>query len=728
MASLFWVGGTGTWDASDTTHWSTSSGGAGGAAVPTSADTVTLDASSGGGTITVNTSFTITSLTMGAFTGTLDFATNNNSPTMQSFNASGTGTRTLNMGSGTWSITGTSGTVWNISTATNMTMNQGTGTVDVNANTASSRTINTNTAGLVQSMNNLKISAGTGNVTFSGVRVTDLDFTGYSTGTWTTGVLNIGGSLTLGSGMLVTSSSNTITFSATTSKTITSNSVQMNVPVTFNGTGGTWTLQDDFSMDGTTARTLTITAGTFDANGHNVTAGVISSSNSNTRTISLGSGTWYVTGSGGTVWNMGTTTGLTFNASTSTVDFNYSGSTGTRTLSGQGTSNPFNNVKVSAGADGFTSSALGWACVDLDFSGFTGTWSAASMNVAGNLTLGGGMAVSSNSNAITFTATSSKTISTNGVPINMPLTFNGVSGTWVLQDDLSLDGASARTLTLTNGTLDANNNNVTAGLISSSNSNTRAISMGTGTWTLTSSGTVWNLATTTGLTVTPSTSTIKLTDASATAKTFSGGGKTYYNIWLTGAGTGTFDFVGSNTFNNFKADTPPHTIRFTAGTTTTVTSWSVSGSSGNLMTISSITGASHTLTKSGGRQISSDYLSVTNSTASPANTWFAGANSTDGGGNSGWLFTVVTPPVGQYLGDATIRLDTINEYSSAAGVSIDGLLIKDGGGKTLLGSTAYTPTNVTTDRSYDANATTTDELADVLGTLIADLQNKGILS
>lgn len=40
----------------------------------------------------------------------------------------------------------------------------------------------------------------------------------------------------------------------------------------------------------------------------------------------------------------------------------------------------------------------------------------------------------------------------------------------------------------------------------------------------------------------------------------------------------------------------------------------------------------------------------------------------------------------------------------------------------------YTPTNVTTDRSYDANATTLDEIADVLGTLIGDLQAKGYLS
>lgn len=40
---------------------------------------------------------------------------------------------------------------------------------------------------------------------------------------------------------------------------------------------------------------------------------------------------------------------------------------------------------------------------------------------------------------------------------------------------------------------------------------------------------------------------------------------------------------------------------------------------------------------------------------------------------------------------------------------------------------AYTPTNVVADRSYDANSTTLEELADVLGTLITDLQARGIL-
>lgn len=42
-------------------------------------------------------------------------------------------------------------------------------------------------------------------------------------------------------------------------------------------------------------------------------------------------------------------------------------------------------------------------------------------------------------------------------------------------------------------------------------------------------------------------------------------------------------------------------------------------------------------------------------------------------------------------------------------------------------ASAYTVTNVTTDRAYDANSTTLDEVADVLGTLIADLKTYGLL-
>lgn len=40
---------------------------------------------------------------------------------------------------------------------------------------------------------------------------------------------------------------------------------------------------------------------------------------------------------------------------------------------------------------------------------------------------------------------------------------------------------------------------------------------------------------------------------------------------------------------------------------------------------------------------------------------------------------------------------------------------------------AYTPTNVTADRGFDANSTSIDELADIVGTLITDLQTIGLL-
>jgi hypothetical protein len=46
MATYYWVGGAGTWNATATTNWASSSGGAGGAGVPTSVDDVIFDANS----------------------------------------------------------------------------------------------------------------------------------------------------------------------------------------------------------------------------------------------------------------------------------------------------------------------------------------------------------------------------------------------------------------------------------------------------------------------------------------------------------------------------------------------------------------------------------------------------------------------------------------------------------------------------------------------------------
>lgn len=143
-ASRFWVGGTGTWDASDTTHWASSSGGAGGASVPGSSDSATFDGSSGGGTVTVNhASNTIQSLTMSAFTGTLDFATNDNNITLTAaiaFTSSGSGTRTLNMGDGTWTLSNSTA-AWTTNGATNFTLNANGSTIHFSSTAATARSL-----------------------------------------------------------------------------------------------------------------------------------------------------------------------------------------------------------------------------------------------------------------------------------------------------------------------------------------------------------------------------------------------------------------------------------------------------------------------------------------------------------------------------------------------------------------------------------------------------------
>lgn len=73
MATYYWVGGSGTWDASTTTNWSLTSGGSGGAGVPTSADDVRVNTLSGtaSDTISVVTGAVAKSI---IYTGLVDFS------------------------------------------------------------------------------------------------------------------------------------------------------------------------------------------------------------------------------------------------------------------------------------------------------------------------------------------------------------------------------------------------------------------------------------------------------------------------------------------------------------------------------------------------------------------------------------------------------------------------------------------------------------------------------
>lgn len=80
MANRYWVGGTATWDATAGVKWALTSGGAGGQAVPTSADDVFIDNFTGAGVVTLGAAINCLSLnfadgTGGAFAGTFAGAT-----------------------------------------------------------------------------------------------------------------------------------------------------------------------------------------------------------------------------------------------------------------------------------------------------------------------------------------------------------------------------------------------------------------------------------------------------------------------------------------------------------------------------------------------------------------------------------------------------------------------------------------------------------------------------
>lgn len=77
--------------------------------------------------------------------------------------------------------------------------------------------------------------------------------------------------------------------------------------------------------------------------------------------------------------------------------------------------------------------------------------------------------------------------------------------------------------------------------------------------------------------------------------------------------------------------------------------------------------------------------------------------------------------------DGTTTVDFQGSITISNDLDHDGSNIGFFGTAPTSQTNAYSTSNVTTDRSFNADSTTTDELADVLGTLISDLQGYGLL-
>lgn len=265
--------------------------------------------------------------------------------------------------------------------------------------------------------------------------------------------------------------------------------------------------------------------------------------------------------------------------------------------------------------------------------------SASPLTFFGSFTLATGMTVSGTvallsrgRSSLTFTS-AGISIGSNSFTIIMP------GGTLTLQDSFSM---STFAFTLSNGTFNANNFNVTTAGFSSSDTTTRTLTMGSGLWTLNGSpnGFVWSTGTTTGLTFNVNTSTILVDIGNTSERTFSGGALTYNRLIISGISNGKFIFQENNTFNYFQCTSPGKDIRSILSTNTTFKEFNVSGLGGSLVTIGTYADAgAHTFTMSGVGKTGGKYLSISNSTASPASTWFAGS-STNGGGNTNWTFGI----------------------------------------------------------------------------------------
>lgn len=277
----------------------------------------------------------------------------------------------------------------------------------------------------------------------------------------------------------------------------------------------------------------------------------------------------------------------------------------------------------------------------INCTGFTGAIAGtAAITVAGSVTLVTAM-IYGHTGTMTFTGTG--TLTTAGKTFSA-VTVNGSGITLTLGGALN---TGTRNLTVTQGTFDAAGYNVTINNFASSNSNVRTVTMGSGLWTLSGTGTVWNTGTITNLTFNKNTADILLSNTTATSRSFTSNPLSFNKLTIGGAtGTSSFFISGQMTLSELASTkTVAHTVTFNAGASgMTIDTWSITGTAGNVVTVNSnVAGIQRNFNLT---NVTSgiDYLSVKDIAVNQANRFYVGANSTDGGNNSNVIFTAPPAP------------------------------------------------------------------------------------
>jgi hypothetical protein len=691
--TLYWVGGTGNW--SSTTKWSTSSGGGSGAAVPTSLDNVIFDAASNAtaytatidatsrcnqltiagptsGNVTLAGSSTLichgnitlpaTGLTR-TFTGPLVLSGSTTGKTFTTNGVTVAGNPVVNgVGCG-WSL----GSAWSDGAAgTSLTVTNGdfdTANYAVTIGAFASSNANTRSLSLgsstisIQSLPtgftnsiNLTLNAGTSQINCSsnsvfnggGLSFYNVDFTNTSSGTVTINGAN---------------SFNNLSFTGITSAGLKVISISANQTITGTLTlsAGTNATMRHFVQSSTlgTTRTLTCAAvSATDADFRDITIAGAAAPASGTRlgdckgnsgiTFDAAKTVWWGQSIGDT-WGSGNARWSLTNGGTPAIN-NFPLAQDTAVFPSSPTPFPSSGNTITINA------AYNIGTIDMSArttNTMTLATGAQTPTIYGNWINGTGTTLTG-TGIMTFAGRGSQTITSAGQTFTQRITINTPGGSVTLQDAFIC--SNANTLQLESGTFSANSYNVSlsgsGGGVVSSNTATRTIAIGSGTWTLAGNSTsAWNVGTSTNLAVT-GTGTISLTSASA--KNFVGGDIAYTNITLNQGGAGALTISGNNTFkditNTYKST---GAANITLGTTTQrVSQWTGAGEAGRLLTVQGSSASSPgTLILTSAVKPNVDYLTITGVRAYDlTDTWYAGANSTNNG-SLGWLFQVAPTPV-----------------------------------------------------------------------------------
>jgi len=642
MADRYWVGGSANWDGTAGTKWATTSGGAGGAAVPTTSDDVYFDANSGAVTVTVSAASRVCrNLDFTGFTGTF-------TGTATITNISGN----LTLGAGmTWTHTGaitfqsssaavitSNGIVMDNAITVNKASGSWTLADAFDCQQGTTNRVFTLTAGSFDTAGyDFKVGQfGSNNTNVRSITLgaSNMYFKGLALNVWTlTNVTNL--TINTGTAHFITTGVGTtaqaIGFDCNTSYSIykitrtgahlgdfnVNNCVcaDFNLPsvgvahnVNFNTGGNNITLGSDLDIGDVANPTrgiLSLNFGSLDTNGFNVRVGRFASSNSNVRSFTMTSGDLELCGDTG-IWNTATQTNLTINMGTTHVKC-------------VGTSNNTRNFTAGAGIVSF-----------YRITRTVGSTSSGSFNFQGVVC----------------------------PRVNMPAT--GVNHAWQIASSSDVKLESDCVIGTTDGAFgvvvsysifDTDGYDITAGAFQSTAAGTRTIYLRDSVLNLYGNANAspnkralafQNAA---GLTFNCGTSVINFLGASGVDTEFQGAGNTFYKVVHAGVNT-PLRLADSNTYDEIEIANAGETLQITDGTTQTTDKFTAVGTSGNEIVITSFSTGTHTLTKSGGGIISCDYLDIQHSIATPADTWYAGKHSINNENvstaGSGWIFTVET--------------------------------------------------------------------------------------